>query len=149
VIGTSSREETVLLGERIGRALKAGDVVALSGELGAGKTTLIQGIAKGLGIKDWVTSPTFTIINEFKGAMDLYHMDLYRIDAIDEAFQEEMEEYFKKGGVAVIEWAEKARDILPEGTIEINMKILSENKRKIEIKGIKIGSKKEEVRSKK
>jgi tRNA threonylcarbamoyladenosine biosynthesis protein TsaE len=149
VIATSSRKETILLGERIGRSLKAGDVVALSGELGAGKTTLIQGIAKGLGIKDWITSPTFTIINEFKGPVNLYHMDLYRIDAIDEAFQEEMEEYFTKGGVAVIEWAEKARDILPEGTKEITLKILSENKRKIEIKGIEIGSQKLEVRRKK
>lgn len=138
MIATSSREETILLGERIGRSLKSGDVVALSGELGAGKTTLIQGIAKGLGIKDWITSPTFTIINEFKGAVDLYHMDLYRIDTIDEAFAEEMEEYFMKGGVAVIEWAEKAKRILPKGTKTIELKILSENKRKIEIKGLEI-----------
>jgi tRNA threonylcarbamoyladenosine biosynthesis protein TsaE len=138
VIATRNRKETILLGERIGKSLKAGDVVALSGELGAGKTTLIQGIAKGLGIKDWVTSPTFTIINEFKGPVDLYHMDLYRIDRIDEAIEEQMEEYFTKGGVTVIEWAEKAGPILPEGTIEINLKILSDDERKIDIKGIKM-----------
>ena len=79
MIRTSSAEETVRLGERIARHLKKNDVVALTGELGAGKTTLIQGIAKGLGVKNYVTSPTFTIVNEFKGRIPLYHMDLYRL----------------------------------------------------------------------
>lgn len=138
MIATSSRNETILLGERIGKSLKAGDIVALSGELGAGKTTLIQGIAKGLGIRDWVTSPTFTIINEFKGRIDLYHVDLYRIDRIEDALDVEIEEYFTKGGVTVIEWAEKIKPLLPEKTIEIDIDIISDNKRKIEIKGLKL-----------
>jgi tRNA threonylcarbamoyladenosine biosynthesis protein TsaE len=138
VIATSDRNETILLGERIGKSLKAGDIVALSGELGAGKTTLIQGIAKGLGIRDWVTSPTFTIINEFKGTVNLYHVDLYRIDRMEDALDVEIEEYFTKGGVTVIEWAEKIKPLLPDKTIEINMDIISDNKRKIKIKGLKI-----------
>jgi tRNA threonylcarbamoyladenosine biosynthesis protein TsaE len=138
VIATSDRNETILLGERIGKSLKAGDIVALSGELGAGKTTLIQGIAKGLGIRDWVTSPTFTIINEFKGTVNLYHVDLYRIDRMEDAVDVEIEEYFTKGGVTVIEWAEKIKPLLPDKTIEINMDIISDNKRKIKIKGLKI-----------
>jgi tRNA threonylcarbamoyladenosine biosynthesis protein TsaE len=138
VIATNSFKETILLGERIGKSLKAGDIVALRGELGAGKTTLIQGIAKGLGIRDWVTSPTFTIINEFKGAVNLYHVDLYRIDRMEEALEVEIEEYFEKGGVTVIEWAEKIKPLLPDKTIEINMDIISDNKREIEIKGLEM-----------
>lgn len=138
MIATKNRNETILLGERIGKSLKAGDIVALTGELGAGKTTLIQGIAKGLGIRDWVTSPTFTIINEFKGAVNLYHVDLYRIDRMEDAIDVEIEEYFTKGGVTVIEWAEKIKPLLPDNTIEINMEIISDNKREIKIKGLKI-----------
>lgn len=138
MIATKSYKETILLGERIGRSLKPNDVVALSGELGAGKTTLIQGIARGLKVENWVTSPTFTIINEFKGILGLYHIDLYRINDIEEAEDLAIEEYFDRGGVTVIEWAEKIKPILPESAIEINMKILSDNDRNIEIKGIKI-----------
>ena len=137
MIATKSYKETILLGESIGRSLKPNDVIALSGELGAGKTTLIQGIAKGLKVENWVTSPTFTIINEFKGKTGLYHIDLYRINDIEEAEDLAIEEYFDKGGVTVIEWAEKIKPILPENAIEINMKILSDNERNIEIKGIK------------
>jgi len=138
VIVTKSHKGTVLLGERIGKSLKPDNVVALSGELGAGKTTLIQGIAKGLGVKNWVTSPTFTIINEFEGKLNLYHIDLYRINNIEEAEDLAIEEYFKKGGITVIEWADKIRPILPEGAVEINIKIVSENERNFSIKGLKI-----------
>lgn len=138
MISTHSRRQTVLLGERIGRSLKPNDIVALSGELGAGKTTLAQGIAKGLGIKDWVTSPTFTIINEFKGTINLYHVDLYRIGKIEEALEVEIEEYFTKGGVTVIEWSEKIRPLLPAGMIDIGIKMVSENDREFEIKGLKL-----------
>ena len=141
MISTGSRIETIRLGERIGRSLKAGDIVALHGDLGAGKTTLIQGIARGLGVKEWVTSPTFTIINEFKGRIDLYHVDLYRLDRIEDALEAGIEEYFEKGGATVIEWAEKIRPLLPKKTIEINIDIISENERKIYIKGLEIGDK--------
>ena len=138
MIATNNYKETILLGERIGRTLKPDDIVALSGCLGAGKTTLIQGIAKGLGVQNWVTSPTFTLINEFEGKLNLYHIDLYRIDNIDDAEDLAIEEYFTKGGATVIEWAEKIAPILPEKTIRIGIKIISENERSIDIKGIKI-----------
>jgi len=138
VIATKAHKDTILLGERIGRSLKTDDIVALSGELGAGKTTLIQGIAKGLGVQNWVTSPTFTLINEFEGKLNLYHIDLYRIENIDDAEDLAIEEYFTKGGVTVIEWAEKIAPILPEKTIRIGIKIVSENERSFDIKGIKI-----------
>jgi len=138
VIATKNYKETILLGERIGKSLKPDDIVALSGELGAGKTTLIQGIAKGLGVRNWVTSPTFTIINEFEGKLSLYHIDLYRIENIDDAEDLAIEEYFIKGGVTVIEWAEKITPILPEKTIRISIKIISDNERSIDIKGIEM-----------
>ena len=138
MIATKNYKETILLGERIGKTLKPDDIVALSGCLGAGKTTLIQGIAKGLGVQNWVTSPTFTLINEFEGKLKLYHIDLYRIENIDDAEDLAIEEYFTKGGVTVIEWAEKIDSILPAETIRIGIKIVSENERSIDIKGIKI-----------
>ena len=134
---TTSAGKTLALGQRIGRSLKQNDILALSGELGAGKTTLIQGVAKGLGISNWVTSPTFTLINEFSGRLNMYHVDLYRINHIDEVEDIALEEYFNKGGVTVIEWAEKAEQMLPKGTIKINIKIISENEREFEIEGIK------------
>jgi tRNA threonylcarbamoyladenosine biosynthesis protein TsaE len=138
VITTKSPKETVHLGSRIAKHLKPDTVVALSGELGAGKTTLIQGIAKGLGIDNYVTSPTFTLINEFKGKKDLYHIDLYRINDIRELEDLSIEEYFNKGGIVVIEWAEKAKDILPKGTIDIGIKIKSDNERQFTFKGMEL-----------
>ena len=138
VIKTRSAKETIQLGDRIGKSLKPNDVVALTGDLGAGKTTLIQGIAKGMGIKNWVTSPTFTIINEFKGRLDLFHVDLYRIEGLDEIEDIALEEYFHKDGVTVIEWAEKAGGILPASRINIKIDFESENARKITIKGIEL-----------
>jgi tRNA threonylcarbamoyladenosine biosynthesis protein TsaE len=138
VISTKSKNETLRLGNRIAGVLKAGDVVAFYGGLGAGKTTLIQGIASGLGIKNYVTSPTFTIINEFKGKVPLYHVDLYRMHDLYEIETLALEEYFDKGGIVLIEWAEKMGETLPEGTKSIKIKVLSENGRTFTLKGIKI-----------
>ena len=135
-----SAGETISLGERIGKSLKPNDIVALIGDLGAGKTTLIQGMAKGLEVENWVTSPTFTLINEFKGRLDLYHVDLYRINSIEEAMDIAIEEYFTRGGVTVIEWAEKIKPLLPEETIEINIKIKSENEREFEVRNLEMRS---------
>ncbi len=138
MIATRSSQETVRLGERIGRALKANDVLALCGDLGAGKTTLIQGIAKGLGIKDYVTSPTFTLINEFKGRLNFYHIDLYRLEDACEAEDIAIEEYFTKGGVTAIEWADKIKEIMPADSIKIEMQIKGDNERDIKIEGLKL-----------
>ena len=128
---TKSAEETIALGKKIGQRLKPDDVVALIGPLGAGKTTLVQGIAQGLGIKDYITSPTFIIINEHQGKIPLYHIDLYRLE--DQASIEDLgiEEYFTKGGVCVIEWAERLGELMPDDAKTIKIEVRSESERKI------------------
>jgi len=128
------------LGQALAKELKAGSVVALSGPLGSGKTVLIQGICSGLGVTEFVTSPSFVIINEYPGKVKVYHFDLYRLDNIEEFVKLGYEEYFYGNGITVIEWAEKIKKFLPEERVEINLKILSEKKRRISVKRFK-GSK--------
>jgi len=128
---TKSAEETVALGEKIGAFLVPNDVVGLFGPLGAGKTTLIQGIAKGLAVRDYVTSPTFIIINEYQGRFPLYHIDLYRLEETKEVEELGIEEYFYKGGICVIEWAEKLEKLLPKQMEAIKLKVISEKEREI------------------
>src|SRR5664279_4579612 len=101
-IQTNSDKETLLAGEKFSKTLKAGDVVALNGDLGAGKTVFVKGIAKGLAILDIVTSPTFTILREYNGALPLYHFDVYRIASPDEMFEIGFSEYLDGSGVSVI-----------------------------------------------
>ena len=131
VIITRSAEETIELGRKIGTILKPDEVVALTGQLGAGKTTLIQGIAEGLGVKDYVTSPSFIIINEYQGRFPFYHVDLYRLDEGAEVLDLGIEEYFDRGGVCVIEWAERLGGLKPKLCHEIEIEIVTENERKI------------------
>jgi tRNA threonylcarbamoyladenosine biosynthesis protein TsaE len=128
---TKSTEETIELGKKIGAFLLPNDVIALTGQLGAGKTTLIQGIAAGLGVKDYVTSPTFIIINEYEGRLPLYHIDLYRLDEGLAVADLGSEEYFRRGGVCVIEWAERLKGLLPQKTEKIELKIIAEEEREI------------------
>ena len=128
---TESAEETIELGKKIGAFLLPDEVIALTGQLGAGKTTLIQGIAEGLGVKDYVTSPTFIIINEYQGRLPFYHVDLYRLAEPAEIEDLGIEEYFSRGGVSVIEWAEKLKELMPEKAEKIEIKVSSENERKI------------------
>ena len=132
-------EETFLIGKIIGENLTVADVVALIGELGAGKTCLTQGIAKGIGVPEssHVTSPSFTLINEYKGRVMLYHFDLYRLRGRGDIEDMGYEEYFFGEGVSVIEWADKIKDILPEQTTFISIKNIDENKREIVISGNK------------
>ena len=120
-VHTSSPGETELLGERIGRALEPGMVVALIGELGAGKTTLTKGIARGLEVPDLVHSPTFTLIHEHKGRLPVYHFDLYRLDTIEQIEDLGYEDYFYGSGVTIVEWAEKIESLLPEDHLEISI----------------------------
>ncbi len=129
-------EDTIAAGARLAKKLKRGDVVALIGELGAGKTVFTKGIAGGLGVKDarYVNSPTFVIIKEYKGRLPLYHFDLYRLDESSVIDAENFEEYFYGDGVSVIEWADKARGLLPKKYFEVKLSVAGENKRKIEIK---------------
>ncbi len=127
--------QTQRVGSRLGAMLQHGDVILLEGPLGSGKTVVAQGIAQGLGITDYVTSPSFTLLNEYRprdcgGRLPLYHIDLYRLaEAAKEAEAMGIEEYLCGDGVSVIEWAERAPDILPPEHLLIRMSIVSEFKR--------------------
>lgn len=107
---SASVAETQRLGERLGRRARAGDIVLLTGELGAGKTAFTQGIGRGLGIAQTINSPTFTILKEYEGRLPLYHFDLYRIEDPDELFALGFDRYFEGDGVCVVEWADRAEN---------------------------------------
>ncbi len=131
---TRSSEETVDLGEKLGKSLKGGEVLALYGDLGGGKTQFTKGIAKGLGIKDNILSPTFTIRREYKGKkLNLLHYDFYRFELPDRELIESMEEGINPDNVTVIEWAERVEKHLPNDAVKINFKYISENEREIEV----------------
>lgn len=118
---TNTPEETESVGERIGCVLEPGSVVALIGELGAGKTILTRGIARGLGVPDLVHSPTFTLIHEHQGRLPVYHFDLYRIGSTQELEDLGAETYFYGDGVCIVEWAERAASVLPPDHLEIRI----------------------------
>ena len=118
----ASEKETERIGEAIGRAAEPGTVVALIGDLGTGKTTLTKSIARGLGVTETVTSPTFNIIREYKsGRIPLYHFDVYRIGDPDEMFELGYEEYFYGDGICVVEWADIIEELLPEDAVIIRI----------------------------
>lgn len=133
---SKSVDETIDIGSKLARTLKPGDVVALIGDLGAGKTVFTKGIARGLGVKNvrYVNSPTFVVIKEYKGKIPLYHFDLYRLDKTTVLDAENYEEYFYGDGVSVVEWAEKIGKLLPKRHIEVRLSVVNEGSRKIEIK---------------
>ena len=117
-----SESDTERFGLAIADGLRAGDVLALVGDLGTGKTTLTGYIARGLRITEMITSPTFTVVKEYySGRLPLYHFDVYRIEDADDAFERGIEEYFYRGGVCVVEWAEKIEELLPGNTKVIFM----------------------------
>jgi len=118
---TKNWKETYKLGIELSKTLRKGDVVSVYGELGAGKTKIIQGICKGLRVKERVTSPSFTLINEYSGIHKVYHFDFYRIKSKSEAYDLGCEEYLYNNGICLIEWPEKIRDILPGKSINIYM----------------------------
>ena len=133
---SNSTNETIFFGEEIGKILKAGDVVGLAGELGSGKTYFTKGIALGLGISpDTVTSPSFTLVNEYEGRLKLFHIDGYRLKDVSDFLSAGLDEYFYKDGVAVMEWADRWPEILPDNTIMVEFRILSEEKRELTISG--------------
>ena len=138
VLLSKSPEETFRIGRILADGLKAGDVVALTGELGSGKTCLTQGIANGLGVPESyvVTSPTFTLINEYPGRqVDLYHLDVYRLTGCADLAEMGYDEYLSGGGVMVIEWAEKVLEAVPVDALFVVMTYMEENVRKIELSG--------------
>lgn len=118
---THSHSETLHWAEQFARTLESGAVVALYGELGAGKTVMAKGIGKGLGVREEIISPTFNYLLEYGGRVKFFHADLYRIENASVFRAMGLEEYFDRDGVFVIEWAERARELLPEGTIEITI----------------------------
>ena len=122
-------EETQRFAERLATFLQAGDFLALEGDLGAGKTTFTQGLAKGLGVKGVVNSPTFTIIKEYSGRLPLYHMDVYRV--AEDADSLGLDDYFFGEGVCVVEWASLITDYLPDDRVTITLSITKDNTREI------------------
>lgn len=135
---SSSFEETLDFGLKIGKVLKPGDIVALNGDLGAGKTAISKGIAKGLGIKEEITSPTYTIVSEYEGTIPLYHMDMYRIDGIEEFELLGVDELLFGQGVSLIEWSERISEYLPDYCKSLKISILENGQRKITLKGIEL-----------
>jgi len=120
---TGTVEETEELGRQLGQRLGPGSVVAFTGDLGAGKTAFTRGLARGLGIVQRVTSPTFTIVNEYEGGrLPLFHFDMYRLGSSDELFDIGWEDYLARGGVCAVEWSENIDDALEEGTIRIDIR---------------------------
>lgn len=122
IINIKGEEETYAFGAKLADKLKPGTVIAMVGDLGTGKTTLTKAIAKGLGVKETVTSPTFTIVKEYEdGKMPLYHFDVYRIGDIDEMYELGYEEYFYGQGVCIVEWADIIEELIPDDAIRINI----------------------------
>lgn len=135
IFKTTSSEETISLGEKIGSLLKPGDVIAMTGTLAAGKTTITKGIAKSLGVTDDVTSPTFCLISEYDGSkMPLYHMDVYRLEGSEDFINLGVEEMLYGRGVCIIEWSEKVQSELPKKTIYMTITPFEDGSRTIEIK---------------
>jgi len=132
-IQTYAVRETILLGSVIGSLLKAGDVVALIGHLGAGKTHLVKGIAEGLGIEDKkrVTSPTYILINQYMGRLPVYHFDAYRLESPAEMYDIDCMEFFLGNGVSLVEWADKIMECLPDEFITITMNTIDQTTREI------------------
>lgn len=132
-----SPEETEQIGEMLGKTLHAGAVLAYRGGLGMGKTAFTRGLARGLGCTGRVTSPTFTIVNEYPGPTPLFHFDMYRLDSSDDLFDIGWEDYLGRGGVCAVEWSERVDDALPEDTILVDISRGSdgENDRVITITG--------------
>lgn len=132
---SKSEAETMAIGIQFASQLKAGTVIGLSGELGSGKTYFVKGLAQGLGYKGDVTSPTFTLLHEYRGGrLPLWHADWYRIKSVEEAFQIGLEEIWHEG-ITVMEWPEKVKPLLPPETLWIQIKVRNEQER--EIFGIK------------
>jgi len=126
-ITTHSEKETIELAQNFESEKFPNMVICLNGELGSGKTVFTKGIANALGINEVITSPTFSLIKEYDGELSLYHMDLYRLDGKLDNF--DIEEYYTKGGVVVIEWADTVKDYLPKERLDIKFVVASENKR--------------------
>lgn len=128
---THSETETEALGEKFAQQLRGGDIVALYGDLGAGKTAFVRGAARGLGSHSRVTSPTFTIVNEYDGRIPLFHFDMYRLGGADELFGIGWDDYLARGGVCIVEWSENVREAFDGTEYTISIEKRSETERQI------------------
>ena len=125
----STSEETIELGKNIGKLLKKGDIIALFGPLGAGKTCFTKGIASGIGITEEITSPTYTIVSEYEAGIPFYHIDAYRLRGNDDFINIGGEEILSGEGISVIEWSERISDFIPLHAYKVDIEIIEENKR--------------------
>ena len=133
---TNSPEETEELGLKLAKSLKGGEVVAVRGGLGMGKTCFTRGLARGLGFKGDVTSPTFALINEYIGGrLPLYHFDMYRISGWEDLYSTGFFDYIEQGGVIAAEWSENIENALPESTVTVTFVRLDDNKREVTVNG--------------
>lgn len=131
-----SAEQTRRLGSRLGQLLQGGEVICLVGDLGTGKTCLVQGLGRGLFVTDQVTSPTFTLVNEYRGGrLVLHHVDLYRISDARAAYTFGLDDYLYGEGVCAIEWAERVRDVWPEDCLQVSLRHIDETKRGLTLRG--------------
>lgn len=137
IILTNSEAETEQAGAEFGSKLPDGTVVALYGDLGAGKTAFVRGMARGMGIASRVSSPTFTIVNEYLGGRELYHFDMYRLGSSEELFDIGWEDYLNRGGVCAVEWSENVADAFEGDEVVVRIEKLSPEGRKITIEEAK------------
>jgi len=133
---SNSAEETIAYGKKIGLLVKPGDIIALKGNLAAGKTTITKGIAEALGISEDITSPTYTLVSEYYGSIPLYHMDMYRIESIEEFELLGIEHLIFGKGLSVIEWSERIEEYLPDDHIIIDIQRKEDGSREITVKGL-------------
>ncbi len=132
-LSTTSPQETQALGEALGQAVQPGDLILLRGDLGTGKTCLVQGIARGLGVQEAVRSPTFVLVTQHPGRLMLYHIDLYRLDNPLEVEDLGLDEYIESDGVCVVEWADKAMPLFPQEHLLVELRHRGEQKRQIQL----------------
>ena len=132
---STSPESTLDIGKKLGSICEPGDVICLAGDLGAGKTTMAQAIAAGFGVdeSEYVTSPTFAIMHEYRGRIPIYHMDFYRLGSSEDVMELGLEDYFHGDGLTLIEWFERARDLLPESVLVIHLNYMDESSREISL----------------
>ena len=131
-----SEQDTADLGARLAARLPGGSVVAMYGDLGAGKTAFVRGMARGMGLSCRVSSPTFTIVNEYLGERELIHFDMYRLSGADELFEIGWEDYLSRGAVCAVEWSENVQDAFFGDEIKVSIEKLGDTDRKITIEGV-------------
>jgi tRNA threonylcarbamoyladenosine biosynthesis protein TsaE len=134
---TDGPQATTAVGAALAPILRPGDVVSLTGDLGAGKTTLVQGAARGLGVEEAVLSPTFTLVREYRGSVPVYHLDVYRLDRIQDVIDLGFEEIIDRGGVVFIEWGDAIEALLPDSHLQVELTLFDgdDNGRRLAITG--------------